>query len=240
MSEVFGARRRSRQIRRLLRASAVALAVAAIGAGVWIVWFSSVLSVDAVHVLGVTSFPTRRVVQAAEVDLGQPLARVDTQAVRAQVAKLRRVDSVDVRRSWPHTLRITIHERVAVAWTSEAGQMHGVDRRGIEFREYRRRPKLVEVRAAASDADTHRRALQSLGSVVVDLRRGFPALLAATDYLSADTRDSIELHLRGGRLVVWGSATKATQKVEALRVLLNGIKARRYDVSVPEQPTTAN
>jgi cell division protein FtsQ len=240
VSEIFEARRRAARLGRLLRIGLGLLVVVATGAAFWAIWFSSALAIQTVRVAGVTTIPAQSVVAAAGVELGRPLARIDVEAVRSRVAKLRRVDHAEVSRSWPHTLTITIHERMAVAWSFHDGRVRGVDRHGIEFRQYSRRPKLVEVRAGAFDADTRRRALASLGKVVVDLRRGYPELLAISDYVDADTRDSIELHLSRGRLVVWGSATKADQKIAALRVLLRAVKAHRYDVSVPEQPTTAN
>jgi cell division protein FtsQ len=225
---------------RLLRIGVGVLVIVATGAVFWTIWFSSALAIQQVRVAGATTIPAQSVVAAAGVELGRPLARVDVEAIRSRVAKLRRVEKAEVSRSWPHTLTITVHERVAVAWTLHDGRVHGVDRHGTEFRQYPRRPKLVEVRAGAFDSDTRRRALASLGAVVVDLRRGYPELLAISAYVSADTRDSIELHLSRGRLVVWGGATKADQKIAALRVLLRAVKAHRYDVSVPEQPTTAN
>lgn len=240
MSEIFGARRRAERYRRILRMGIGALVIAGTLAAGWLVFFSSVLAVEKVAVKGVTTIPVRDVVAAADVELGGPLARLDTDAVRDKVVKLRRVDDVEVSRTWPHTVTITVRERVAIAWTSRGGQIHGVDREGIAFREFSSAPKLIEIRVVTFDADDYRRTLASVARVVVDLREEYPELLGTSTYFSADTRDSIELHLRGGRLVVWGSAAQAQKKVEVLRVLLREVKAKRYDVSAPEQPTTAN
>lgn len=240
MSELFAARRRAERYRRALRIGFGALVIAATLAGAWLVFFSSVLAVEKVAVKGVTTLAVRDVLAAAEVQLGGPLARLDTDAVRDKVAKLRPVDEVDVSRSWPHTVTITVRERVAIAWTSRGGRVQGVDREGVAFREFSTPPQLIEIRAVTFDADDFRRTLASLAMVVVDLRTEYPQLLGSSTYISADTRDSIEVHLRGGRLVVWGSASQAQKKAEVLRVLLRQVTAQRYDVSAPEQPTTAN
>lgn len=240
MSEIFAARRRAERYRRVLRIGIGVLVVAGTLAAGWLVFFSAVLAVEKVAVKGAATIPVRDVVAAADIELGGPLARLDTDEVRDKVSKLRRVDEVAVTRSWPHTVTITVRERVAIAWTSRGGQVHGVDREGIAFREFSSAPKLIEIRVVTFDAGDYRRTLASLARVVVGLRSEYPQLLGISTYFSADTRDSIELHLRGGRVVVWGSAAQSQKKAEVLRVLLRQVKAHRYDVSAPEQPTTAN
>jgi cell division protein FtsQ len=55
--------------------------------------------------------------------------------------------------------------------------------------------------------------------------------------ISAVSPESITLHLADGRTIVWGSATETDQKARVLRALL-GVKARVYDVSAPDLPTT--
>jgi cell division protein FtsQ len=53
----------------------------------------------------------------------------------------------------------------------------------------------------------------------------------------ARSMDSIALMLRDNREVVWGSAAESNRKVKVLAILMRQ-RARVYDVSVPEQPTT--
>ena len=62
-------------------------------------------------------------------------------------------------------------------------------------------------------------------------------LAPRVDHVSVATVDQIELALRDGRTVVWGSAEDSAQKAEVLEVLL-GQEASVYDVSVPSNPTT--
>ena len=49
--------------------------------------------------------------------------------------------------------------------------------------------------------------------------------------------DDVDLHLKSGVLVHWGSAEQAAAKTEVLLALLRH-KADVYDVSAPELPTT--
>ena len=62
-------------------------------------------------------------------------------------------------------------------------------------------------------------------------------LAPRVDFVSVASVDRIELALRDGRTVVWGSAEDSERKAEVLAVLLQQ-DARVYDVSVPATPTT--
>ena len=55
--------------------------------------------------------------------------------------------------------------------------------------------------------------------------------------LKATTRDDVELTLKSSAIVRWGSAEQAELKAEVTRALLKR-KAKIYDVSAPELPTT--
>ena len=56
--------------------------------------------------------------------------------------------------------------------------------------------------------------------------------------VSAVSPESISVHLRDGRTIVWGSATETDKKARVLQALLS-VKARVYDVSAPDLPTTS-
>jgi cell division protein FtsQ len=64
-------------------------------------------------------------------------------------------------------------------------------------------------------------------------------LASQTRRITATTMDSIELHLKRGGLVKWGSAVDSERKVEVLTALMVNGKASQYDVTVPSQPTTS-
>lgn len=236
--ERFAERRRSTVIRRVKRILLGLLLASAVGALVWMVWFSNVLSVNRIQIEGATTLKSDVVRSAAAIRLGQPLARVDTVAIESRVAALERIDRVEVSRRWPRTIRIELVERRPVAWVTIGGVISTLDRDGVDFRTLRKEPQdLVEVRIDTYDARQRQQALQSSTAVLELLRTDDPALLKKVQHVRAGSQDSVELVLSKNRTVTWGSAVKGKQKLRVLDALL-GIKARNYDVSAPEQPTT--
>jgi|SRR4051794_926931 cell division protein FtsQ len=228
------ARRQWRRRLVALRPIGIAVgAVAVVGLGVYAVYFSSWLAASSVSVTGETSLSERQVVDAARVDLGTPLARVDLSAIEARVAALPAVESASVHRSWPHTVSIQVVERTPIAAVRHDGSWWEMDATGALFGPAPERDAALPVVQAAARADDS--ALAEAAGVVAALP---PDLLADVRRLTARTQDSIELKLDDRRLVRWGSADETARKVQVLDVLLAQVKAKVYDVSVPEQPTT--
>jgi len=208
--------------------SAVLLALVA--AGTWLVFFSSVLSLQHVEVEGAQSLDPQAVRRAAAAPLGSPLATVDLDAVTARVQDLAAVKSVDVSRSWPDGLRVAIVERQAVAVVQRGSTMRGLDEDGVMFRRYPSRPHgLPLVRTGShTKADALAEAARVAGSLPDDVAR-------RVDYVEVQTVDAISLRLRNGKVVLWGTAEDSSAKARVLRVLLPQ-HASFYDVSVPGSP----
>jgi cell division protein FtsQ len=237
-AERFFERSRAERRRRWIRIALGVLLVAALGALVWLVWFSSVLAVRDVEVAGRTTLKQAQVLQAAQVPQGRPLARVDIEGIEGRVSALDRVDTVEVSRSWPHTISISIVERKSVVWARLDGQIRGIDRNGIAFRTYGSPPKgLLEATIDVTDGRDRLQTSESLASVVALIGRADPGLREQVESVTAASKDSIELKLTKGRTVVWGSRDDGRRKLQVLTALL-GLDASRYDVSAPDQPTT--
>ena len=208
------------------------------GGLVWAVWFSSAVAVNRIVIEGTTTLTSNDIRSQAAVRLGEPLIRVDTVAIESRVAEMERIDQVHVSRSWPRTIRIEVVEREPIAWVMSGGTIRALDRYGVDFRTLRKEPKdLVEVQVAGTTARQRQQALESSAAVLDLLRTDDPDLLKKVQYVRAGSKDSVELVLGKSRTVTWGSAAKGEQKLTVLRSLLK-IKARGYDVSAPEQPTT--
>lgn len=200
--------------------------------GGYAVWFSSWLTVEQVSVSGAAQVEPAEIERAAGVPLGEPLARVDLAAVSARVGSLAIVEEVDVVRGWPHTVEITVVERQAVAVVQIGTAWRGLDDEGVVFRDYPAPPADLPRVQTSSGASSE--ALREAAAVVSALP---DALVPTVDFVSVASVDRIELVLRDGRTVVWGSAEESAQKAAVLAVLL-GEPARVYDVSVPGNPTT--
>ena len=236
--ERFAERSRSERRRRWKRIALAVLAVAVAAALVWMIWFSSVLAVRDVEVARRTTLKQSQVLQAADVPLGRPLARVDIAAIEGRVAGLERVDTVEVSRSWPRTLSISIVERSTVVWASFDGEIRGIDKHGLDYRSYSSAPKgTIEAKITVADPDDRLETSKSVVDVVRLIGAKDRALRQDIQSISAGTKDSIELNLTEGRTVVWGSSDDGGRKITVLKSLL-GIDAARYDVSAPDQPTT--
>ena len=210
---------------------ALAALLAVVAGAVWTVFFSSVLAVTEVRVSGLAILDAAEVRRVAAVPAGEPLASVDLDAVAARVEALAAVKTVEVSRSWPDAVAITVVERQAVAVIERDGVVRGLDDEGVLFRTYPRVPRnlpLVRVSAA-----TRSDALAEAAAVIAVLPSD---LVRRVDHLRVETVDSISLQLKGGRTIFWGSAEDSADKADVLAVLLEQ-SASVYDVSVPGQPT---
>ncbi|HYO31849.1 MAG TPA: FtsQ-type POTRA domain-containing protein [Nocardioidaceae bacterium] len=209
-----------------------ALALVLVTLAAWIVYFSTWLAADEISVSGADTISADDVRAVAAVSMGTPLARLDIERIQQRVAEIPEVREVDVRRKWPHTVAIAIIEREPVAALRREGIWWSVDKDGELFAGGPQRPERWPPLSVPTTAGEE--ALQETARVAAAL----PADLRRTTVrLSAESMDSITVHLKGARTVVWGSAADSERKVEVLRALLKQATSATYDVSVPEQPT---
>jgi cell division septal protein FtsQ len=212
----------------LRRALVALLVIALVGGAGWLVFFSSVLAVEQVRVSGTRTVSPQQVAHAAAVPLGEPLARVDVDRVRRRVESVPVVARADISRSWPSTVAVEVTERTPVAAVPRGPAYRLVDAEGVLFR------TVAEPRGDLPVMSTGNPAATAGAAAVV---AGLPQDLARrVAEVEAATMDSIELLLRSGRRVVWGSAESTDVKAQVLSALLKR-KASVYDVSVPGSPT---
>ena len=231
--QVRGTLRRRRRIRRVLLAVVL---LALVGAGVWLVAFSSVLTADSVRVRGTAVLTPEEVEQAAAVPVGTPMARVDLPAIEARVAELAPVREVTAQRTWPHTVTLAVTEREPAYALSQADSgtdfdYRLVDAEGVAYVGVDEAPDDLVV---AEVTGTDPAVLLDLAVVAGALPED---LAARVQKITAGSRDSIQLDLSKGVTVVWGSADDSTLKAEVLTALMEQ-EASVYDVSAPGNPTT--
>lgn len=236
MSEVRDAtarievRLRGDRRRRWLRWLAVVLLLAAVVGAGWLVAFSPVLSAKAVTVSGAHLLTKDEVLAAAAVPVGTPMVRIDTSAVADRVAGLPPVAEVNVTRSWPGTIRIVVAERKARLAIPAGGGYLLADATGVVFQAVKSPASgLVVVDADPSD----QQVLVDVGTVFSALS---PQTQALVSRLAAPSRDGIELRLKDGRRVIWGSAEDSSLKSEVLDALLP-LGGTEFNVSAPAFPT---
>ena len=215
----------------LITAVVLVLAVTA----TWLVLYSSVVTVRGVEVVGADAVPAHRIERAARAPIGTPLARADLAAVQARVEAIPEIRSVSVSRSWLHTIRIEVTERVPVAVVSRGAELQAVDLEGVLFGNYRRAPAGLPL--IRTEPGVSAEVLAEAAKVVTSLRSD---IAAKVRYVDVTSIDKITLLLRRGPRVLWGSADDSDLKAQVLGTLLADLEAGvdQVDVSVPGKPTT--
>lgn len=206
-------------VRRVLPAC---LAIAVL---VWAIWFSSVLGVRSVKITGTHFVTDDQVAAVAAIVHGEPLARLDTSAVERRVERLLPVKTARVSTSYPSTVRISVVERVPVGVVSSDGQYWLVDAANVAFAKVRSPRANLPV---LSDYGDDRSA--AVATVAGDL----PApLLSKVGSIDAQSAQSVALHLRDGRTVVWGGTDRAGEKAQLMKALLSQ-PGTYFDLSDPD------
>ncbi len=219
--------------RRLVAALAAALVLlVGVGLGTRVLLYDAGLAdVEEVVVAGLSTVPERAVRDAVAVEPGGPLVAVDTDGIARRVAAVEGVAEVAVRRAWPHTVEVTVTERVPVAlWQTPQGLVE-VDGTGLPYRRAPEPPpalpRLVFGGVAPQDPSTG-----AALSVLRDLTDPLRARVATVEVAGAQ----VTLGLADGRAVRWGGPERAADKVAVVGALLEQ-PGTVYDVSSPDLPT---
>lgn len=226
-------RRRWWPRRRWLRRLLSLLIVIVIAAGVYVVTATPVLGVKTVAIHGGDHKLRAEVSRALPVRTGTPMARVDVAAAAADVAAaVPTLRTVTVTRSWPGTVDVRIVARVAVVGYEDksAGVWRLVDEQGVVVSSASSLPAgITKVDAPKSPA-----LVTSAAEVVAALPA---AVRSSITSIRVPSRDSITLTTSKKQTIVWGSSDDTPQKARVLTALLRQ-KARVFDVSAPDLPTT--
>jgi cell division protein FtsQ len=207
-----------------------------IGLG-YVFYFTSFLGVNSVDVIGAHSVSADQVRAVAAVPDQEPMLRVSTDAIRARVAMMPGVDTVEVSRSWPSAITITIVERTAIAYFDSGpagGGFHLVDGGGVDYQTVKAKPTgLPQLRLPKVSADdpVTRAVTAVLGAIP-------PQLQKQVTYATALTPGGVEFGLIDGKTVRWGNAEQTDRKAKVLAALLSR-EGKIYDVSAPELPTVS-
>jgi cell division protein FtsQ len=225
-------------------------------AGYTVLWHTGLFDVRATEVSGVKVLTKQQILDAARVTRHQPVAAVDTAAIKARIMKLPRVRSAIVERSLPHSVRITIVERVpAAALPDTAGGFTIVDGDGVAFdtaASVRALPPHVPVISLTSSQgvptpNAARRqvvtgALAALRALPGPIRDRVTGISATGPYgITMDLTPSTPKQAKV--TVLWGGGDQPDLKARILTILLARSSAEtgshqstHFDVSAPEAP----
>lgn len=234
-ARLYAARMRSRERwRRLSVTVTIALILLFIAVYV-VVWHTSLFAVTNVRVVGEKKVSAQQVVSAASVGTGTPLVSVDTGGAAARVERLPQIASAQVSLDWPHTVVVTVAERVPAALIPNGSSYDVVDVSGVVFGTVTSPTAglaVIQVQGGPSvKAAVVPGALAALKALPVNVAHEVTGIRASSAY-------SISLTLRGGVTVNWGASDNASAKAADLVALmrLGRSSAVRYDVSAPDAP----
>ncbi|MBP2324016.1 cell division protein FtsQ [Kibdelosporangium banguiense] len=220
--------------RALMRRWTVLLVFLGIVGLVYVVLFTPVLGASDVEVHGAQGLTPDEVRKVAAVEMGKPLLRLDTDEIAARVATLPRVAHVEVNRSLPGTVEITVAERNPVAYALSPEGAHMVDGTGRDYAVVPQAPPglpSIEVARIAPEDPATRAVVDVLGKIPPQLRERVVTL-------AAKTPGDVQLKLNDGRLVKWGNAADSGRKALVLAAILTR-PGKVFDVAAPDLPTVS-
>lgn len=194
-------------------------------------YFTPLLSVRKVSVVGATSIPEDQVVAALAVPDGRPLLRVDTNAAAKRVAQIPKVSQVRVQRDYPSSIKVTVTERVPTVFFDSPQGMHLLDENGVDFATEPPPPGVPRLKVGSPGAGD-----PATEAVLDVLAAAPPPLRVQVGEVAAKSISDIRLTLLDGRVVVWGSAEHSDHKAAVALPLLTQ-PGQTYDVSSPDLPT---
>jgi cell division protein FtsQ len=224
--------------------------VAAAGLG-WLLLLSPVLTLKPteVSITGAGTVVAVEDVSAVVARVGGiPLPRLDTVGLRDRILDVPGVRSAKVLRVWPHGLAITLVSREPVAAVPQkppstgpaAGGPAGftlLDTEGYQVGWADTAPKGLPVVSVPIDGKNER----TLTAVLTVLRALPAGLRVQVATVAATSQDTVQMGLRDGSSVRWGSASDAPLKVAVLQALRKAPEtsgAKEFDVSAPTLPIT--
>ena len=219
------------------RALALLALAAALGAG-YLLWFrdSSLVAVKEVRVEGLSSASDPDVAEALQrAAAGMTTLHLDIDELAAAVRDYPTVKSLRASPSVPHTLTITVEERLPVALAGDSQTPVAADGTllpGVEVD----RNRLPTIDAAVGESS---QGLDEPGREQAAVLGATPGELAPVVASASYAADGVEVELSGGISLLFGDASRAGDKwAAAARILADpGLDALDYiDLRVPDRP----
>ncbi|MDJ1370400.1 FtsQ-type POTRA domain-containing protein [Gulosibacter molinativorax] len=240
------ARRRleRREVRRFTRSRRRTLTAWLIGAGtvlflaafVAVGMLSPIMSVRQIRVEGTQNLDAAEVESALAGLEGTPLAQLESEDVGALLEGFVLVQSYSIQRLPPSELVVNVVERVPVGVVLTDDETAVVDAAGVTLWHDANAVDSLPIIEVSGGTDT----AGFSGAAMVSL--ALPAeLRAEVESISANSTEDVNLTLRDGTEVLWGSVEESPRKAEvfaALRAATEGSSVSLYDVSSPNHPVT--
>ena len=204
------------------------LTIVIVAATVWSLFKTPWFVATQVKVLGVARLDEATVIKQAKVTLNGPLISVPLSEIQGRLTKFPEVDTVLVERGWPHTVLITVRERVPVAYQQTVSGITLIDKLGRSSGLSKKVPAGMVSIEGNADTPAMKAAVTVLAAVPTAWK---------VDFITASTQDSVTVHLKDKSIIVFGSGERVTDKAAVAEALLTN-NYTYIDVSAPDAPTT--
>lgn len=219
-------------------------AIGLIAVIVWVMFFSPVLDVRDIKVVGTEHVEAAEVAEVSGLlDSSQNLLTLATDEVAERVEELPWVQQAEVDRMLPGTVRIKITERTPAMILSLGAARWTVDAHGVVLEAGEVEPGLPVL--AGVEVGDISEGLRLMTPEALDALRAFRSMPRSLQSeivgVFAPTVERISFSLASGTVVRYGAAEKLADKNEVLRVLLDRLSAEGkvaayIDVRVPTSP----
>lgn len=210
--------------------------VVVLGASILVAVYSPLMALQTIEVKGTNRVDDAALRRALSGQLGTPLARLDFDEVKRDIAQFPLVESYVTEEAPPHTLVVTVTERTPVVAVRSGRVFDLVDPAGIVVQSAKARPATMPL-ADIGSAKLGSRVFRTMTEVVLALPS---TVRSQTKAVAASTADDVTLTLQDGSKVVWGSPDSSDAKARLLAALVKDHEARNpgtvveYDVSAPD------
>lgn len=211
-------------------------AVSALAILVVVVWVTPVLEVKNIEVVGTKLVSEEKILKDLKGFKGKPLPQVTTEDVASKLSGYELIDSVSAVSVPPHTLRVVVVERSAIAIVVINGVNYLYDPAGVQLGRADAKDKLPTI-VGAGNPSTSKAFARS-----IDVLLSLPSsLLSSVWSIKATSKDNVVLTLRSNnQRILWGDSSDPGLKAKVLAALMKHYKRSldiTFDVSSPSQPS---
>jgi cell division protein FtsQ len=219
---------------------ALFLVIALVGGGAYVLYRTPVLGLQQLEVSAaagdLSGDVSDAVRAAADIPEGTPLITVDLDSLRRRVLTVPQIATAEVSRHWPNAVVITVTQRRPMAVTMANGSLYLLDDTGFPYLKVSR-SQVPDGLLTIALATPGRADPSTLAALAVIEAVKAPVRAAVTS-VSARSAYDVELQLRDGRSVIWGSPDDGARKMQILPAALSR-PGRVYDVSDPKIVTVS-
>jgi len=217
----------------------VLVLILTVGVSGWVLGWSSLLTIKQIQVLGIAADSPLKsdvVIARSGIRIGESMARLNQRSVKRELNQLPRVGMVSLVRKWPHTVVLVIRERVPMLAVVSGNEFQLVDSKSVEYAVVPTAPVGVPTLVISGDRKI---GLKTAMSVITLLPF---SIRSRVTQLESSGSDGLQMTLRGGTQIIWGSSQDLALKSRVLLTILSGDGASRFktfDVSAPYAPTAS-